>query len=229
MTFDALEIGFALQRYFKLDRKKRAPVETVGELANFIIAQTPTTASASCPTADAFHTLREKLHNEFNLPFDVLHPATPTVILIADNDPRVIWKRLAQTLAVRLPALDYPGWSVFIAAPLTIAAIAVPFIAAAIFKDDIFMQLVACGGGLFGSIAILLLLERLLRPICAKQIPAHLQTLGGLAYLLAVESKKAKGGPWSPAEIMATVQLVLGASARKNPREMRRRLRLEFE
>jgi acyl carrier protein len=83
---------------------------TAGQLHSLIVAKVGVISGRGCLTLRVFNSLREAITECFSHHCDEVSPSAKTDDLIPWENRREEWRRLAEALQLRLPALKRPSW-----------------------------------------------------------------------------------------------------------------------
>jgi hypothetical protein len=183
---------------------RRAGWGTVGELYELVVSKLQGRQSKRCLTSAAFYRTRRALVETLGLDRRQIKPATPLEVVLPKDTRRDKWLRIQDATRLKLPDLQYTGWSV-----MTLLAVGVAL---------------TLGPGLYwragaGMLALLFILGLVaggflikISPQLAVVFPHDEATVGDLARdLLALNHGQlvAAVGSWSRDEVWETLCRVI--------------------
>jgi acyl carrier protein len=122
MGLDTVELVLNVEDAFdvKISDDKLPELKTVGDLYEYILAQTQMPLSGNCLTASAFYELRAGFAD---LGITVrIAPSTKLVEILPRKNRRQLWQRLSQSKQLKLPNLVRPNWITSTSSVVTITA-----------------------------------------------------------------------------------------------------------
>ena len=179
MGLDLVELLMEVEEAFGISiPDEDAPaVETVGSFHDCLLRQLGTHQQTGCLTAVAFYQVRRALISVLGLPRKQLRPSTNLRQLIPVRGRRATWKRLQDSLGLKLPKLSLPMWSV-------VFTLAAPFVVGLGCRwVPTLLGHSAATAGWFPYLAgvLTLVIALMLGNHFASGLHANLQTVGGLA------------------------------------------------
>lgn len=204
----------------KFARNELNPVASAGQLLELLATklQAQPFSNNPCPTARAFLRLQERLENA-GFPTD-LTPSTPTASLIPEPMRKRDWAAFSKRVNLSLPFPDFPAWLTAISSLVLVVFAVIPVTLAVHYEALAFVWLSLLS--LPAALLLPALVHFFFSSIIRYRIPAHLDTLAGLAYHLALLEKESDPTPWTQPQLWAAIQYTLAQYTHINPRRIRR-------
>jgi hypothetical protein len=177
MGLDLIEFVLDVEQSFgiSLDGDDVAQIVTVGQFYDLVVRNTSGVRSPNCPTANAFHRLRQSLVSVLGIARNSIRPSMLTLRVLPFWKRRSIWRRLEADIGLKMPPLvNQAGigiaWALAIIVPVSFLVVAISTGVFVGFAASLFSLLPAVLLGYIYGIVIL-------PPV---PYPQH-RTIGGLA------------------------------------------------
>ena len=171
-------------------------VSTVGELCNLVLDKLQGQHSKRCLTSSAFYRTRRGIVDVAGIDRREIRPSTALAIIFPRNGRREKWRRIQESMKLKLPDLQHPAWLASGLLACGVALVAVPGLYAGLGYGWIaisFLIGLAVGGFLIT-----------LSPFLAVAFPNRDTTVGDLARdVLALNHARLAGdaGGWNKKDV----------------------------
>jgi hypothetical protein len=178
MGLDFIEVVLEVEEKFgiAIEDDEITPLATLGQFSDLIARKFSSEKPSGCPTAKAFYLLRRSMTSVLSLPRKDVRPTSSTTALLPYWGRNRAWKRLEQSLALRLPPLANQAdrtilWSCGISMPTT-------FLLGLVVWHDLFAAVGAAIVSLLPAVLFGFIVGILFLPHTPYR---NHQTIGGLA------------------------------------------------
>lgn len=115
MGSDGVELILAVEDAFQINisDEEAANVSTVGDLHNLVVSKLQGQRFSRCLTIAAFYRTRRGIIEVLRVSRREIRPSTPLDTIFPRGTRREEWHRVQNTLSLKLPTLQHPGWIQF--------------------------------------------------------------------------------------------------------------------
>lgn len=112
MGLDYVELILAVEDAFQIHihDEEAGNVSTVGDLYNLVVSKLDGRDSKRCLTSVAFYRTRRAIAEALHLERREIRPTTPLEKILPRSDRQVRWRRIQESMDLKLPDLQHPGW-----------------------------------------------------------------------------------------------------------------------
>lgn len=113
MGLDIVELVFAVEDAFgiSITDEEASHTATVGQLHALVMSKLGPAETPVCLTSAAFYRTRRALMETVPIPRREIRPSTPVEEVFPRRRRRELWPRFRRELALKLPELAHPGWT----------------------------------------------------------------------------------------------------------------------
>jgi len=206
MGLDVVELILAVEDTFQIHiaDEEAGNVSTVGDLHSLVVSKLQGQDSKRCLTSAAFYRTRRGIVDILGIDRREIRPSTPLEVILPRNGRRQKWHRIQESMKLKLPDLQHPGWIQLGLLTLGIALAVVPGLYRRVGYG--WIALLFFLGLVIGGFLIRL------SPALAVVFPNHDATVGDLARdVLAVNHARLvdQVGSWNKKDVWETICRVI--------------------